>query len=197
MRGLGCGRRPGGALAFLLCGAHRLRDRRAGRGAGSAPRDPAGHLSHGIGDSPFDSSLIHDPAAAAMVVRARHCVSIDSTTWRAGAADTTSPVDGSWDLIYRAGVTGDPLTADERKRLFELGVIDESGQLMWPVFRAGEPLHDRLQALARQIRQFACRPDALRRARPVVPLRPTAHVRYGVSRRELGDRRSPRSRRSG
>lgn len=69
-------------------------------------------------------------------------------TWRAGAANTTGPVGGSWDLIYRAGVGGAPLTDDETTRLVELGAVDETGQLRWPVLRSGDPLHDLLQEVA-------------------------------------------------
>jgi hypothetical protein len=45
--------------------------------AGVAQRDPApraileAHLSHGIGESPFDSDVWHDPTNAALIVRAR------------------------------------------------------------------------------------------------------------------------------
>jgi hypothetical protein len=75
-------------------------------------------------------------------------------TWRAGAANTTGPVGNSWEPIYRLAVSGEPITADEKTRLRQLGVLDESGQLKWPVLRNGEVLHDFLQDVARRYVQF-------------------------------------------
>jgi len=47
----------------------------------SLPADPRvmleAHISHGIGDSPFDSPLVHDSIAAEMIVRARECAPAD------------------------------------------------------------------------------------------------------------------------
>lgn len=48
----------------------------------SMPADPrvilGAHISHGIGDSPFDSPLVQDSMAAALIVAARDCVPTES-----------------------------------------------------------------------------------------------------------------------
>lgn len=50
-------------------------------GTTSLPADPRlvleAHISHGIGDSPFDSPLVHDSIAAEMIVRAGECAPVD------------------------------------------------------------------------------------------------------------------------
>jgi hypothetical protein len=62
-------------LAVLLLPACGVGDTR------SLPADPRvileAHISHGIGDSPFDSPLVHDSIAAEMIVRARECAPTD------------------------------------------------------------------------------------------------------------------------
>jgi hypothetical protein len=59
-----------GVAVILLSGCDR-------GGTTALPADPRvileAHLSHGIGDSPFDSPLVHDSIAAEMIVRAREC----------------------------------------------------------------------------------------------------------------------------
>jgi hypothetical protein len=69
---------PGTELAVALFGfvATVLGSCHAG-GISAPPADPrvilAAHISHGIGDSPFDSPLVHDSSAAELIVRAADC----------------------------------------------------------------------------------------------------------------------------
>jgi hypothetical protein len=67
-------------LFLLLLAAMAVLSGCTSRGPTVSPPDALtvlqAHISHGIGESPFDSPLIYDSVAAAILVRARRCASI-------------------------------------------------------------------------------------------------------------------------
>jgi hypothetical protein len=75
-------------------------------------------------------------------------------SWRAGGANTTDPVGKVWDLLYRAGIEGQPLDERGRNELRQLGMLDEGGSIEFPVIREGDPLHTGLKAAARRYVEY-------------------------------------------
>ncbi len=78
-------------------------------------------------------------------------------TWRADGANTTDPVGNSWELLYRAGINGQPIDDRERHELAELGILGNEGMIDFPVIRQGDPLHTLLRESARRYVQYLAR----------------------------------------